>query len=115
MKSVMGNRRLPWEGGPFGESARADRGNIAAINRFDVIPKPHQPGKWRLIVDLSHPKGVLMNNSIEPELCLLSYTSVDEAVRTVWELGPQTEMAKFDIKSAYHLVPVHPEDRPLLV
>ena len=26
------------------------------INIFGVIPKPHQPGKWRLITDLSHPK-----------------------------------------------------------
>ena len=25
-------------------------------NRFEVIPKNHQPGKWRLIVDLSHVK-----------------------------------------------------------
>lgn len=25
------------------------------INRFGVIPKRYQPGKWRLIVDLSHP------------------------------------------------------------
>lgn len=85
-----------------------------SINRFGVIPKPHQPGKWRLIVDLSHPKGASVNDGIEPELCSMSYTSVDEAVRTILELGPQTEMAKFDIESAYRLVPVHPEDRPLL-
>ena len=36
-------------------------GDLAAscihTSRFGVIPKPHQPGKWRLIVDLSHPKG----------------------------------------------------------
>ena len=24
------------------------------VNRFGVIPKSHQPGKWRLIVDLSY-------------------------------------------------------------
>ena len=27
------------------------------INHFGVIPKNHQPGKWRLIVDLSDPAG----------------------------------------------------------
>ena len=27
------------------------------ISPFGVIPKSHQPGKWRLILDLSSPKG----------------------------------------------------------
>ena len=27
------------------------------ISRFGVIPKKHQPGKWRLILDLSSPTG----------------------------------------------------------
>ena len=47
------------------------------INRFGVIPKSGQPGKWRLIVDLSHPDGFSLNDGIEPELCSLSYASVD--------------------------------------
>ena len=29
----------------------------AHISRFGVIPKGHQPDKWRLIIDLSFPKG----------------------------------------------------------
>ena len=29
-------------------------------------------------------------------------------------MGAGTEMAKLDIKSAYRMVPVHPDDRPLL-
>ena len=49
------------------------------INRFGVIPKPHQPGKWRLIVDLSHPAGHSVNDGIEPEICSLSYASIDDA------------------------------------
>lgn len=27
------------------------------FNRFGLVPKNHQPGRWRLIVDLSHPSG----------------------------------------------------------
>ena len=27
------------------------------INRFGLVPKNHQPGMWRLVVDLSHPRG----------------------------------------------------------
>ena len=84
------------------------------INRFGVIPKSHQPGKWRLIVDLSHPDKASVNDGIDPRLCSLHYTSVDEAVREVVALGPRAQMAKFDIESAYRIVPVHPDDRPLL-
>ena len=86
----------------------------AHINRFGIIPKPHQPGKYRLIVDLSHPRGASVNDGIERELCSMKYTSVDEAVRVVVALGPGTQMAKFDIESAYRLIPVHPDDRPML-
>ena len=50
------------------------------VSCIGVIPKS-QPGRWRLIVDLSHPKGASVNDGIESELCSLSYTSVDAAVR----------------------------------
>ena len=84
------------------------------INRFGVIPKGHQPGKWRLIVDLSHPRGHSVNDGIEPELCSLNYMSVDRAVQRILRLGTGAKIAKFDVESAYRTVPVHPEDRWLL-
>ena len=31
------------------------------VSRFGVIPKKYQPGKWRLIVDLSFPEGRSVN------------------------------------------------------
>ena len=82
------------------------------VSRFGVIPKPHQPGKWRLIVDLSHPKGASVNDGIDPELCSLVYTSVDEAVNRVLQRGRGALLAKIDIVSAYRIIPVHPHDRP---
>ena len=57
------------------------------VSRFGVIPKPHQPGKWRLITDLSSPRGASINNGIESRLCSLSYASTHDAVRTVRRLG----------------------------
>ena len=84
------------------------------INRFGVIPKPHQPGKWRLIVDLSYPEGGSVNDGIPPELCSLRYPPVDDAVRVILALGMGTKLAKFDIQSAYRIVPVCPSDRHLL-
>ena len=83
------------------------------MSRFGVILK-NQPGRWRLIVDLSHPKGASVNDGIESELCSLSYTSVDAAVRIIMAMGPGVLLAKFDIESAYRLIPVHPDDILLL-
>ena len=37
-----------------------------SISPFGVIPKGHTPGKWRLIVDLSSPKGGSVNDGIPP-------------------------------------------------
>ena len=84
------------------------------VNRFGVIPKPHQPGKWRLIVDLSYPEGGSVNDGITPELCSLRYPSVDDAVKVVLALGRGTKLANFDIQSVYRIIPVHPLDRQLL-
>ena len=84
------------------------------ISRFGVIPKPHQPGKWRLITDLSSPEGASVNDGIDRQLCSVTYPSVDDAVATVLRLGKGTLLAKFDLESAYRMVPVHPIDRPLL-
>ena len=84
------------------------------VSHFGIIPKPHQPGKWRLITDLSHPRGSSVNDGIDPQFCSLSYVSVDDAVRTIWRLGVGTVLAKFDLESAYRQIPVHPQDRLLL-
>ncbi len=39
---------------------------------FGVIPKRGRPGKWRLIVNLSAPKGNSVNDGISKELASLS-------------------------------------------
>ena len=59
--------------GPLGHGTESSGG--VHTSRFEVIPKPHQQGKWRLIVDLSHPKGTSVNDGVESELCSLSYAS----------------------------------------
>ena len=83
------------------------------VSRFGVIPKG-KSGKWRLIIDLSAPEGRSVNDGIEPELCSLSYVNVDEAAVAIRKAGRGAFLAKVDIKQAYRIVPVHPEDRPLL-
>ena len=83
------------------------------VSRFGVIPKGSS-GKWRLILDLSSPEGASVNDGIDKTLCSLSYATVDEAASQVVRLGRGALMAKVDIKTAYRLVPIHPDDRLLL-
>ena len=86
----------------------------AHISRFGVIPKSHQPDKWRLIVDLSHPKGKSVNDGIPKSLCSMSYITTDNAISTIMALGRDTLLAKIDVKSAFRLIPINPSDRHLL-
>ena len=71
------------------------------INRFGVIPKKHQSGKWRLITDLSFPEGASVNDAIDPDLCSLKYVTVDYIARKAIQLGKGSPIAKIDIKSTY--------------
>ena len=89
-------------------------GRGVQISPFGVIPKSHQPGKWRLIEDLSSPDGVSVNDGIDNQLSSLSYARIDDAARRVLQTGTGTVLAKLDLQSAYRVIPVHGNDRHLL-
>ena len=40
--------------------------------------------------------------------------TVDDAARAIVSMGQGAMLAKVDIKSAYRIVSIHPDDRPLL-
>ena len=84
------------------------------ISRFGVIPKGHQPNKWRLTVDLLFPKGCNINDGIPKHLCSLKYISIDDAIQKILSQGRGAMLAKIDVKSAFRLLPVDPSDRHLL-
>lgn len=107
LQSEVDNMRVA---GPFTRAEAAG----AQVSRFGVIPKNRQPNKWRLIVDLSHPRGHSVNDGIPKHLCSLSYISVDDAIDHILLTEPNTLLAKIDIKNAFRLLPVHPADRHLL-
>ena len=65
-------------------------------------------------MDLSAPEGHSVNDGIREGWCSLSYVTVDDAVSAVQQLGQEAQLAKVDIRSAYRIVPVHPDDKPLL-
>ena len=78
-----------------GDLAQAPKGT--QTSPFGVIPKSGQPGRWRLIVDLSSPEGRSVNGGIEPELCSLHYLRLDEVVRQIALRGRGTRLAKMDL------------------
>ena len=83
------------------------------VSRFGVIPKS-TPGKWRLILDLSSPEGQSVNDGISEAHCSLSYVSVEDAVKAIIERGRGARLVKIDVRDAYRVLPVHPDDRWLL-
>lgn len=52
------------------------------VSHFGVIPKHHQPNKWRLVVDLCHPAKQSVNDGIPKSLCSLSLITIDLASLT---------------------------------
>ena len=100
-------QRLP----PLADPAREPR---LQISPFGVIPKRNRPNKWRLIIDLSSPRGRSMNEAINQDLSSIRYTSLDDAVSLITSLGRNCLLAKLDLKEAYRAVPVHPADQALL-
>ena len=74
------------------------------LNAFGVIPKPHKPGKWRLILDLSSPKGHSVNDYISKEHCLIAYISIDDIANAILQLGRGSLLAKADIQEAFCII-----------
>ena len=60
------------------------------ISRFGLIPKK-APGEWRLIVDLSSPEGMSVNDGI----CSLRYILVEDALSLIRELGRGALLARW--------------------
>ena len=56
------------------------------ISHLGVVPQG-QTGKWRLIINLSHPKGHSVNDGIPKLLCLLKYVTFDEAIKGIIQHG----------------------------
>ena len=75
---------------------------------------PKKDGSTRIILDLSSPSGSSVNEGIPSEFFSVKYSSFDDAVSMVREVGRGCFMAKIDIKHAFRIVPVHPNDWPLL-
>ena len=84
------------------------------LNPIRIIPKPHQLGKFRLIVNLSLPHGASVNDAIWSDLSSLVYPRVDQIASLIARHGWGALIAKLDLHRAYRKVPVHPDNSYLL-
>ena len=75
---------------------------------------PKKNGKLRIIHHLSAPEGTSVNDFISRDDFSLSYITIDDAVKAIMEYGVGALLTKLDIRNAFRLIPVRPEDRPLL-
>jgi len=77
-------------------------------------PQVEPSRKVEVDCGLSHPESRCVNDGVNCELCSLQYVRVEEVVWELLGLGLGAQMAKMDIRSAYRMVPVHPQHRFLL-
>ena len=86
---------------------------ISVISPLGLIPKS-EPGKFRVIHDLSFPKGDSVNSGIPKESCSVSYEDYDYLISLLTSVGQGCFITKADIKAAFRIIPVHPSDYHLL-
>ena len=57
------------------------------VSRFGVIPKSNQPGKWRLILDLSSREGHSVNDGIPKPTFSVQYVTVNSFIESIMARG----------------------------
>ena len=83
------------------------------ISPIEVVPKK-EVGQYRLIHHLSYPTDKSINEHIPDELKTVHYSSIDDAIEIILNLGPNATMAKTDISNAFRVIPIHPHDHAIL-
>ena len=78
-----------------------------------IVPKKN-PSEFRFIQHLSFPRGSSINDFIPRDFSSVSNVTITNAILSLKHAGRGCFMAKTDIKSAFQIIPVHPDDHPLL-
>ncbi len=99
-----GHKRGPFDSPPF---------PIFHISPLSGVPKGDDGEKIRIIHNLSHPfGGDSINSGIAQEEYLMQ--RFEDALAGIRRIGKGCLLTKFDVHAAFKLVPVRPEDHPLL-
>ena len=78
-----------------------------------LVPKKGS-SEFRLIHDLSFPRCDSVNSHIDPYYTAVHYQDLDHCVSIIHSLGTNCLIAKTDLKDAFRILPVHPDDYRLL-
>ena len=83
------------------------------VSPLGIVPKK-APNEFRLIQHLLYPHENSVNSGIPVNFSSVRYASIQDAIVFVNRLEVSCYLAKTDIKSAFRIIPIHPEDYPLL-
>lgn len=78
-----------------------------------IAPKK-DPSEFRLLHHLSYPQGSSVNDCIPDDCSSVRYASINDGISVIKQTGAGCFMAKTDIKSAFRIIPIHPNDYSLL-
>ena len=67
-----------------------------------------------MIHHLSFPKGFSVNDGIASEFSSVSYATIDDAIQCIKKSGVGSFFAKTDVKHAFRIIPIYPDDYHLL-
>jgi hypothetical protein len=87
---------------------------ISTLRTSPIGIVPKHDGGWRLIMHFSYSPRQGVNSFIDQENCSVQYSSFDEIVSIVSDLGKRALLGIRDIKSAFRLLSVHRADFDLL-
>ena len=108
-KGIVEDVRAGWKRGPFPSPPFSP----FWVSPLSAVPKGEDGQGIRIIHNLSHPfGGNSVNAGIEREEYLMQ--RFEDALAAIRRLGRGTLLSKFDVRAAFKLVPVRPEDRALL-
>ena len=83
--------------------------SIFKVSPISIVPKS-QPGKFRLLHNLSSPYDIrAVNFNIPRSFASVVYESLEDAIEII-NLYSKPYLSKFDIKDAFRLIPLHPDD-----
>ena len=87
--------------------------SVFRVSPLGAVPKK-TPGEFRLIHHLSFPKGTSVNDGILSVNTSVHYATIEDAIGFIKRTGSGCFMAKTDISNAFRIIPIHPDDYPLL-
>lgn len=72
-------------------------------------------GEYRMIHHLSFPRGQSVNDHIPPDKKHTRYATIEDAIALVRNVCKLAFMSKTDVKKAFRILPLHPNERHLFV